>query len=81
MGANAQKMNRSQIVEFLQAEGQLRFEEQFHKKFSFEKDYSPAKLAGYLKFAGITQNIDDKSILINLGVAEEIDSTLRMKNI
>ena len=35
MGANAQKMNREKIVDFLQAEGQLRFEEQFHKKFNF----------------------------------------------
>ena len=80
MGANAQKMNRNQIVEFLQAEGQLRFEEQFHKKFSFERDYSPVKLEKYLKFAGITQSLDDESILINLGVAEKIDGTLKMKN-
>jgi len=80
MGANAQKMNRNQLVDFLQAEGQLRFEEQFHKKFNFEKDYVPAKLEGYLKFAGITKNLDDRSILINLGVAEEIAGILKMKN-
>ena len=30
MGANSQKMNRNQIIEFLQAEGQIRFEDQLH---------------------------------------------------
>ncbi|MFH0926708.1 MAG: ATP-binding protein [bacterium] len=80
MGANAQKMNRAQIIDFLQAEGQVRFEEQFHKKFNFNHDYSPAKLNGYLKFAGITKNIDDETILINLGVAEKINGQMKMKN-
>ncbi|MEA2103858.1 MAG: ATP-binding protein, partial [Candidatus Cloacimonadota bacterium] len=80
MGANAQKMKRDQIIEFLQFEGQLSFEEQFHKKFDFERDYSPNKLSGFLKFAGITQNLDDETILINLGVAEKIDGKLKMKN-
>jgi ATP-dependent DNA helicase RecG len=28
-GANAQKMSRTQIIEFLQYEGKLKFEEQF----------------------------------------------------
>ena len=80
MGSNAQKMDRDRIVEFLQAEGKVRFEEQVHKKFSFKTDYSPAKLAGYLKLAGITQNLDDPSILSNLGVAEKTDDSLKMKN-
>ncbi len=80
MGSNAQKMDRDRIVEFLQAEGKVRFEEQVHKKFSFEKDYSPAKLEGYLKLAGITQNLDDQTILANLGVAEKIGDSLRMNN-
>jgi len=80
MGSNAQKMDRDRIVEFLQAEGKVRFEEQVHKKFSFEKDYSPAKLAGYLKLAGITQNLDDPSILANLGIAEKTGDSLKMKN-
>ncbi|MGD9160493.1 MAG: putative DNA binding domain-containing protein, partial [Desulfobacteraceae bacterium] len=80
MGSNAQKMHRDRIVEFLQSEGKIKFEEQVHKKFDFEKDYSPAKLEGYLKLAGITQNLDDESILVNLGVVEKPGSSLKMKN-
>ena len=80
MGANVQKMKRDQIIDFLQFEGQLSFEEQFHKKFDFDRDYSSNKLTGFLKFAGITKNLDDETILINLGVAEKLDGKLKMKN-
>ena len=80
MGSNAQKMNRDRIVEFLQTEGKVRFEEQVHKKFNFKKDYSPAKLAGYLKLAGITPNLDDTAILTNLGMAETAGASVKMKN-
>jgi ATP-dependent DNA helicase RecG len=80
MGANAQKMNRDRIVEFLQAEGQVRFEEQLHKKYDISKDFLPQKLKGYLEMAGITSNLDVESLLINLGVAEKLDGKLRMNN-
>jgi len=80
MGTNAQKMKRDQIIDFLYNEGRIRFEEQINKKFDFKKDYSPAKLAGYLKMAGITQNLDDETVLINLGVAEKVNNELKMKN-
>jgi ATP-dependent DNA helicase RecG len=62
MGANAQKMNRNQIIDFLQSEGQLRFEEQLHKKYDIKKNYSPVKLKVYLNLAGITATLDDESI-------------------
>ena len=80
MGANAQKMNRDRIVEFLQAEGQLRFEEQLHKKYDIARDFVPQKLKAYLEMAGINSTLDHESILINLGVAEWVDGTLRMNN-
>ena len=35
MGSNAQKMDRDRIIEFIQTEGKVRFEEQIHKKFNF----------------------------------------------
>ena len=80
MGANAQKMNRDRIFDFLQSEGKLRFEEQLHNKYDFNKDFLPQKLKAYLNLAGITSTLDDESILINLGVAEMVDGKLRMNN-
>src|SRR6056297_3318652 len=78
--ANAQKMNRDKIVDFLQAEGHLKFEEKLHRKYDFKKDFSEEKLRAYLRLAGISTVLDNESILLNLGVAEKIGNEMRMKN-
>ncbi len=39
MGPNSQKMTRDEIADFLQSEGKIRFEEQFHRTFDFAKHY------------------------------------------
>ena len=80
MGPNSQKMARDEIADFLQAEGKIRFEEQFHRTFDFSKHYDPQRLNAYLKIAGISHEIDDEIILENLGVAELMEDRLRMKN-
>lgn len=80
MGSNSQKMSRSQIIDFLQHEGKIRFEEQFHKIFNFEKHYNSSKLNGFLILAGITKNMNDMSILENLGVLRRSGDTNRMLN-
>ena len=67
-GSNSQKLDREQIVAFLQAEGLVRFEEQHHRRFDFDRHYDASKLDGYLRMAGITRNLDDRTILENLGV-------------
>jgi len=81
MGANSQKMTRDHIIEFLQAEGQIRFEDQFHPKFDFDKHYDSSKLNNFLRMADITKNLDDSIILENLGVAEIVSGKLKMKNV
>lgn len=57
MGANSQKMQRDQIVEFLQYEGKIKFDELLHKDFNFEKDYSPTRLNQFLRLASITNPV------------------------
>ena len=47
MGANAQKMTREQIIEFLQSEGKVRFEEQYDSRFNFNMHYDANKLNDY----------------------------------
>ena len=80
MGANAQKMNRDKIIDFIQAEGHLRFEEKLNRKYDFKKDFSEEKLKAYLRLAGITTGLDNETILLNLGVAEKIEDEIKMKN-
>ncbi len=80
MGSNSQKMDRNQIIEFLQYEGKVKFEEQFHRHFDFDKHYSSSKLNGFLKLAGITKNLDDITILENLGVVKNIGNKQKLIN-
>ena len=44
MGSNSQKMDRNRLIEFLQSEGKLRFEEQYHPRFDYQKNYDTGKL-------------------------------------
>jgi len=80
MGPNSQKMTRDEIADFLQAEGKIRFEEQFHPTFDFDRHYDPQRFNAFLKIADISREIEDEVILENLGVAERIGDRMCMKN-
>jgi ATP-dependent DNA helicase RecG len=80
MGPNTQKMNRNQIIKLLQFEGKVIFEEQFHRFFDFDKHYNSSKLTGFLNLAGITRNLDDITILENLGLVKNINNTKKIIN-
>ena len=82
MGANSQKMGRQQLIDFIETEGRIRFEEQIHRRFVFEKHYDPLKLQRFLKLAQISSDHQDAVVLENLGVAERGDSDeLLMRNV
>ncbi len=80
IGPNTQKMSRNQIIDFLQFEGKLRYEELLNKKFDFNKHYAPEKLETYLRLAGIAKTLDDETILENLGVLEYVDGKPTLNN-
>ncbi len=66
--ASTQKMNTTQIVEFLQQEGRVKFDEQLKIKTNYKKAYSPELLNTFLKIAGIPKIMEDEDILRNLSV-------------
>ncbi len=75
-GASTQKMNTNQIVDFLQQEGRIKFDEQSKIKTNYKKVYSPTLLRTFLKIADIPQIMEDEDILRNLGVLNEDISCL-----
>ncbi|MCK5169276.1 MAG: putative DNA binding domain-containing protein [Bacteroidales bacterium] len=75
-GASTQKMNTNQIVDFLQQEGRIKFDEQSKIKTNYKEAYSPELLRTFLKIAGIPQIMEDEDILRNLGVLNEDISCL-----
>jgi ATP-dependent DNA helicase RecG len=84
IGPNAQKMNRNQIIDFFQSEGQIRFEELTNLKFKYEKDFDPNKLLHFLKLAGITcalyKGVEKNDVLdrkdFNKDIISNVDNTL-----
>lgn len=68
-GPNAQKLNRDQIVEFIQAEGKIRYDELIKRDFE-AKDIDPDKMSRFLKMAGISPVLDLPLLHKNLGIGE-----------
>jgi len=79
-GASSQKLLRDEILEFTISEGRKTFDEEINENFKYSEDFDETKLEGYLKEAKLTNNLDNESILINLGVAKKIDGTLKFNN-
>jgi Predicted transcriptional regulator containing an HTH domain and an uncharacterized domain shared with the mammalian protein Schlafen len=70
VGPNSQKLNRNEIIEFFKSEGKIRFDELVNLKFNYDIHFDQRKLEKFLRLAGISKVLDNPSILINLGVAE-----------
>ena len=64
-GPNAQKMNRDEIVEFVKAEGKVRFDELIKRDFS-TADFDEVKFRNFLKLSSISPVMETSRILKNL---------------
>lgn len=80
VGANSQKLTRDEILSFAYTEGKLTFDEQTNKDFIYPDDFDKQKFNDYLKEAKLTGINDDKSLLINLGVAKKIKNKFLLNN-
>ncbi|MFH1729780.1 MAG: RNA-binding domain-containing protein [Pseudomonadota bacterium] len=80
MGANTQKLTRDEIMQFAISEGKKLFDEQICDDFVFLDDFDEDKLKSYLKEAKIESELDNKSILLNLGVAKLINKQFKFTN-
>ncbi len=79
-GPNSQKLLRDEILSFAYTEGRLTFDEQMNKDFIYPDDFDKQKFNDYLKEAKLTDINDDKSLLINLGVAKKVKSKILLNN-
>jgi ATP-dependent DNA helicase RecG len=73
VGPNSQKLNRSEIIEFLKDEEKIRFDDLRNSQFVYDEHFDSKKLDRFLRLAGISKVMDDQSILLNLGAAERLD--------
>jgi len=68
-GPNSQKLNRNQIVTFIQAEGKIRYDELLKRDFK-DNDIDKEKIDRFLKMAGISPVLDKPLLYNNLGIGE-----------
>jgi len=79
-GPNSQKLSRDEILSFAYTEGRLTFDEQIKKDFIYPDDFDKQKFNDYLKEAKLTDINDDKSLLINLGVAKKVKNKILLNS-
>jgi ATP-dependent DNA helicase RecG len=72
-GANSQKLNRDQIIQIVNQEGLIKWDQHIFDDFLFEKVFNPSLLKSYLKRAGIQTSLDDREILLNLKLLKTRD--------
>lgn len=80
MGPNSQKLGRQQIIEFIHAEGKVRFDQLLRQDLDFKEIYDPSLLKRFLKMAGIKTDMDDVDVLRNLGVLEIVSGEPVLNN-
>ncbi len=69
VGPNSQKMKRDEIIEFLQNEGKIRFDELVFRDFS-DEDFDNGKLNHFFQLAKISPLLNTPQILRSLHIAE-----------
>ena len=80
IGANSQKMTRSEILNFFKSEGKVRFDEMVNDKFKYPKDFSREKLCKYLELAGLSKTLSNEKLLASLGVSENQGKNIYLNN-
>jgi len=73
VGANAQKMKTDAIVEFLEKDGRVRFDERIRDDVDFEKNFSDQLWNGFLNLSGITPSVNKIAALKSLGAVKTLD--------
>ena len=69
VGAGKTKLTRDQLLEFIQREGNIRYDEIVRSDLPLARKFNEAAYAKFLETAGISNVLDRKAILVNLGCA------------
>jgi ATP-dependent DNA helicase RecG len=80
VGPNSQKLETREIIDFIQSEGRIKFDELLNKDCDFNTQFVKTLLANFLKLADITKTTDDISTLQNLSVIEKVNDTVSFRN-
>jgi len=72
-GPNSQKLERNDIIEFFQSEGQIRYDSIVQTDLAVDKNFNDKAYKDFLRIAGISDVLPRNDILRNLGCIELAD--------
>ncbi|MGL4818822.1 MAG: ATP-binding protein [Bacilli bacterium] len=73
MGANAQKLDRDDILELFQSEGRMRFDELLARSVNADKDVSEEAFGHFMQLSGMQPVLSVEDHIINVGAGERDD--------
>ncbi len=79
-GAVTQKLRRDEIREFFRFEGAIRFDLTPCPRFNYPEDFDREKFDAWLDLSGITGQPKVEDVLVNIDVAERVESGLLFRN-
>ncbi|MBI5242790.1 MAG: putative DNA binding domain-containing protein, partial [Elusimicrobia bacterium] len=80
-GPNSQKMGRDELIRFVRAQGDIRFDEAPCAAFRYPADFSGPAFRHFLSEAGVTAaRIQREDLLVNIGAARRQGKALAFNN-
>ncbi|MDK9712027.1 helix-turn-helix domain-containing protein [Acidaminobacter sp.] len=80
VGANSQKLDRDDIMEFFQSEGRIRFDEIINRDLEVDSVLNKSAYDNFIRLAGISNVLDPVSVLENLNCGQTDDERFRLNN-
>jgi ATP-dependent DNA helicase RecG len=80
-GATSQKMKRNEIIDYLFAYGQVKYEDILCREFTYPDDFDEKAFLSFLRMSDLTtENISTVDLLLNLGLAHMDGSEIAFRN-
>lgn len=79
-GTNSQKLSKQEIIALMHERGEIVFDEKICREFNYPEDFDKDAFNEFLEKADITDNLNPKKLLINLGVAKEKEKEIQFTN-
>ena len=81
VGSMCQKMNRSEIREYLEESGKNQFDRMINKKANYHEDFDEEAYKKFLKLSNTSEVIEKEELLVNLNCLEKIDNKYYFTNV
>ena len=69
-GANSQKMRTDSILEFLEKEGRVRFDERVRNDVDFHNNFSINQWSRFIRLSGISPDVERNAVLQSIGAVK-----------